>query len=291
MSTVEVVHFSDPACPWAYSASPAHAVLRWRFGDQLDWRLTLIGLAERAADYQSRGYDPVQSAMGRLAFRRFGMPLAPQARERLMGTARGCRAVVAARLHHPGREHAVLRALQFAWFTTSALMDEDSEVLAALRGVEGVDAGALVAALDSREVSEAYEADRAEARTAAGTPTEAQGRSAATDGPVRYTAPSLLFKLGDRQIEAGGFQPIEAYDVCLANLDPTLDRRAPAASAAEVVAEFPDGLTTQEVAAIMAPHLAPVDRPGAEAALIKAAAEGAITRTPLGDDALWRTTG
>src|SRR3954447_18623933 len=121
VTVVEVVHFTDPACPWAYSASPAHAVLRWRFGDQLDWRLTLIGLAERADDYAARGYDPVRSAMGRLAFRRFGMPLAPQVRDRLMGTARGCRAVVAARLHHPGRELAVLRALQFAWFTTPAL--------------------------------------------------------------------------------------------------------------------------------------------------------------------------
>src|SRR4051794_22190814 len=151
VTVVEVVHFTDPACPWAYSASPAHAVLRWRFGDQLDWRLTLIGLAERADDYAARGYDPVRAAMGRLPFRRFGMPLAPQVRDRLMGTARGCRAVVAARLHHPGRELAVLRALQFAWFTTPALMDTDEAVLAALREVPGIDAAALVAALDSSE--------------------------------------------------------------------------------------------------------------------------------------------
>src|SRR4051794_19113124 len=144
------------------------------------------------------------------------MPLAPQARERLMGTSRGCRAVVAARLRHPGREHAALRALQFAWFTTEALMDEDDAILAALRGVEGVDADSVVAGLDDPEVVEAYEADRREARTAAGTPTEAQWRSANTDGAVRYTAPSLVFRIGDRCLEAGGFQPIEAYDVCLA---------------------------------------------------------------------------
>jgi hypothetical protein len=205
-----------------------------------------------------------------------------------MGTGRGCRAVVATRLRHPGRELAALRALQFAWFTTDALMDDDDEVLASLRGVEGIDADAVVAALDSAEVGEAYEADRAEARTAAGSPTEAQWRAAATDGPVRYTAPSLLFRIGERCLEAGGFQPIEAYDVCLANLDPGLERREPATSAAEVVAAFPDGVTTQEVAAVMAPHLAPVDRASTEHSLIEAQADGAVIRSPLGDDALWR---
>lgn len=288
---VEVVHFTDPACPWAYSASPAHAVLRWRFGNQLDWRLVTIGLAERAEDYAARGYDPRASALGRLNFRRYGMPLAPQARPRLMGTSRGCRAVVATRLRHPGREQAALRALQFAWFTTDALMDEDASILTALRGVEGIDAASVVAALDDPEVAEAYEADRREARTAAGTPTEAQWRAANTDGAVRYTAPSLLFRLGERCLEAGGFQPLEAYDVCLANLEPGLERREPAGSAFEVVAAFPDGLTTQEVAAVMAPHLAPVDRAAAERSLVEAQADGAVTRTPLGDDALWQRVG
>lgn len=91
----------------------------------------------------------------------------------------------------------------------------------------------------------AYEADRALARTAAGTPTEWQGKAAATDGPVRSTAPSLVFRAGERCLEAGGFQSLEAYDVSLANLDTTLERRPAAASAVEAVAAFPDGLTTR----------------------------------------------
>lgn len=45
---------------------------------------------------------------------------------------------------------------------------------------------------------------------------------------VRYTAPSVVFETPDgRRVEAGGFQPVEVYDVILANLDPTLDRKAP----------------------------------------------------------------
>ena len=82
MAPVSITHFSDPGCPWAYSASPALAVLRWRYGAQLDWRLVTIGLSEDPARYVERGYTPTRMAIGNLSFRRFGMPFAftPRAR-------------------------------------------------------------------------------------------------------------------------------------------------------------------------------------------------------------------
>lgn len=288
MAAVSVTHFTDPGCPWAYSASPDLAVLAWRFGSQLEWQLVTIGLAERHEQYAERGYTPARSAAGYLSFRRFGMPFSPGVRMRMMGTSPACRAIVATRLLHPAREHAVFRALQFSWFTTEELMDTAPAIERALAGVDGIDAPAVVAAIERDDVREAYEADRARARTAAGTPTEAQGKTAATDGPVRYTAPSLVLRHGDRCLEAGGFQSIGAYDVCLANLDTTLERRPPAQTGAEAVAAFPDGLTTQEVAAIMAPPLAPIDRTAAERSLLEGVAAGALRRTAIGDDALWR---
>jgi predicted DsbA family dithiol-disulfide isomerase len=288
---IAVTHFTDPGCPWAYSASPALAVLRWRFGDALEWELVTIGLTESADQYAARGYTPGASAVGRMSFRRFGMPLAPSARLRLMATARGCRAIVATRLQHPGREDAVLRALQFAWFTSDLLMDTPTAIAQAIADVRDIDAESVVAAIESDAVTEAYEADRARARTAAGTPTEAMGRSAATDGAVRYTAPSLVFEHEGRVLDAGGFQTFEAYDVCVANLDPALPRREPAESALDAVAAFRDGLTTQEVAAIMAPRLGPVDRERAERELLLAQADESVERRPLGDDALWTPAG
>jgi protein-disulfide isomerase-like protein with CxxC motif len=285
--TVDVVHLTDPACPWAYSASPALAVLRWRFGDGLRWRLTMIGLRELEALDQA-GYDPVASGARRLGFgRRFGMPVGQLPRPRQVATARGCRAVVAARLRHPGREDAVFRALQFAWATSDRLLDTGEAVLEAIAGVAGIDASAIAGALDDPEVTEAYAADRALARTAEGSPCEAMGRSARSDGPVRYTAPSLLFERQGRSLDAGGFQHLDAYDTCIANLAPELERRPPAATASEALAPFPDGLTTQEVAAIMTPHLADADRPAAERGLIQAAADGRARRVPIGNDALW----
>ena len=284
---MQVTLFSDAGCPWAYSAAPALRVLEWRYGDQFEWRLVLIGLTERAEQYVERGYTPLRSARGYAArFRRYGMPFAPEPRARVVGTGRACRAVVAARILEPGSEWAVFRALQFAWFTTTLLLDEDDGIRTAISGVAGVDAEAVVGMLDREDVVEAYERDRAEARTAAGSPTAFQGKAAATDGPVRYTAPSVIFEQGGKRLEAGGFQPVEAYDVVIANLDPGLRRQPPPETPEPLLERF-DGLTTQEVAACLAVGNDPPDRPAAESALLELVADGKAHRTPLGDDAIW----
>ena len=87
---------------------------------------------------------------------------------------------------------------------------------------------------------------------------------------------------------AGGFQPVEAYDVLVANLDPTLHREPPPETPEPLLDRFPDGLTTQEVAALMTADNDAPDRAAAEAALLELVAAGAAVREPLGDDALWK---
>ena len=75
----------------------------------------------------------------------------------------------------------------------------------ALSAIDGLDADAIVAAIDSDEVQAAYKADCREARSAAGTPTEAQGRSSNRGGGgERYTAPSIIFEQDGTQFEVGG---------------------------------------------------------------------------------------
>jgi hypothetical protein len=218
------------------------------------------------------------------------MPITAAPRSRTVATARACRAVVAARLANPGREFGVLRALAFAWFNSPLALDEDDGIAAALRGVDGIDAAAIVAALDSDAVIEAYQADRAQARSAAGGATEFQGKAAVSDGLVRYTAPSVIFEADGRSLEAGGFQPLEAYDVLIANLDVTLERHGPPQDDGllDLLEHFKHGLCTQEVATLLAGNLVDVDRAGAEDALLALVAEGRVTREPLGDDAIWR---
>jgi 2-hydroxychromene-2-carboxylate isomerase len=280
--------YNDPGCPWAYSANPAFRVLEWRYGAQLDWRLVLIGLTESAEQYVARGYTPLRSALGQARFRRFGMPFSPSPKARVSATARACRAVVAARLLDPGSEWRVFRALQLANFTSPILLEDEQDITAVLDGVEGVDARAIVSRLDDPAVTEAYEHDRAEARAAAGSAAELQGKTAQTDGPVRFTAPSIVFERDGRQLVAGGWQTVEAYDVLVVNLDPTLVRRAAPDSPSPLLAEFRDGLTTQEVAQLLVRSNEEPDRVAAEQKLLELVADGKAVRAPLGDDALWR---
>ena len=283
--------YNDPACPWAYSEIPALTVLEWRYGEQLRWRLVLIGLTENASQYEARGYTPLRGALGRLAFRRYGMPFAPVPKARVSATARACRAVVAARLEDPGSEWRVLRALQLANFNTSLLLDDDAQLAEVLRTAPGIDADQVIARLDSPEVTQAYERDRAEARRAAGSAAELQGKTATTDGPVRFTAPSVAFEADGKRLVAGGFQPVEAYDVLIANLDPTLHREPPPDTPEPLLERFRDGLTTQEVAALLALRNDAPNQMAAEAALIELVAGGRAIREPLGDGALWRLHG
>ena len=284
-----MTHYSDPGCPWAWSASPALSVLHWRYGDQLAWRHVMIGLTEQGTDYEKRGYSGIRQALGYRSFRRRGMPFAVSPRDHMHGTWPMCRAVVAARLTVPDREWAVFRALQVAQFTTTLDLETAEGIATALRRVPGLDVERLLEAAAAPETEAAFAADREEARSAGEGPTHFQGKAAtAPDGRIRFTAPSLVFTAGDgRRLEAGGFQPVEAYDVCIANLEPTLARRAAAEDAAEVLRAFPDGVTTAEVAAVMAAGNTPPDRDAAEDALIAAAASGEATRVAVGDDALW----
>jgi 2-hydroxychromene-2-carboxylate isomerase len=290
VSTIAVTHFTDPGCPFAYSASPALSVLRWRYGDQLDWRLVTIGLAEDPQRYLDAGYTPTRSTIGQQSyFKRFGMPLLMEPRARVTATSRACRAIVATRRLYPGREDEALRALQLAWFTTPLLLDEDADIAQALARVEGLDVATVIAAIEDPETLAAYEDDKEQTRSAEGGPTDFQGKARQTDGPVRYSAPSLVFQnAAGLRLEAGGFQSIDAYDVLIANLDPTLERQPPPDEAIEALEHFPDGLVTAEVAAILAQNNQLPDRAAAERALIELTGAGAVRREALADDALWR---
>lgn len=280
--------YTDPACPWGYSANPALRVLEWWYGEQLEWRLVMIGLRDELSEAAASSWDAGTAAARGATFRHlYGMPYALAPKARAASTGRGCRAVVSARLLEPGLEWDALRALHLANFTTPLLLDDDEMIRTALAAA-GLDADAIVNRLDDPDVTEAYERDKAEARTAAGTAAETQGKTSTSDGPVRYTAPSVVFERGDQRLVAGGWQPMLAYDVLVANLDPTLTRAPSPDSPEPLLERFPNGLTTAEVAALLAqgPDYV-IDPLAAERLLVELVATGAAIRTPLGHDALW----
>lgn len=288
---IRITHISDPGCPFAYSAMPFISALHWRYGDQIDWRHVMIGLTEDRTQYEERGYTPLLMARGNRRFRRFGMPFAREPKPRMAATARACRLVVAVRLTRPELEWPMFRALQFTQFTTAHPLDSEDALRDALARVPELDAEELLRMLDTDAVTEAYEADRAEARTAEGGATEFQGKAANTDGKVRFTAPSLLIETADgRSLEVGGFQPLEAYDVAIANLDRSLTRRGPASDVREVVEAFPYALSTREISTILSNGLDPADDAAAEDELLELVSAGEVESTMLGDGTLWRSS-
>jgi hypothetical protein len=254
----------------------------------------LVGLSEDTARYEQMGYTPLRGSQSSATFRdRYGMPFAPGVKTGRAASTRACRAVIAARREYPGSEWHVFRTLQLANFNTPLLFDDDDQMIQAISVVPGVDAERIVGLIDDPEVLAEYAADKAQTRTAAGSATELQGKAGNSDGAVRYTAPSVIFtRAADGlQLEAGGFQPVEAYDVIIANLDPTLSRRQPPEDVAELLEYFTFGLTTQEVAALLARGNDRPDRAAAESQLLAVLHDGRAERHALGDDALWTVPG
>ena len=76
MAAVQITEYTDPGCPFAFSAEPVRWRLRWLFGDQLEWRLRMVVLSESADDYAAKGLTAEILAGGndKLA-REHGMPM------------------------------------------------------------------------------------------------------------------------------------------------------------------------------------------------------------------------
>ena len=58
---VRVTQYTDPSCPWAYSAEPFLRGLEWRYGDGLEWRTVMIGLSEDTRARERAGVTPARS--------------------------------------------------------------------------------------------------------------------------------------------------------------------------------------------------------------------------------------
>ncbi|MEP6955029.1 MAG: DsbA family protein [Solirubrobacteraceae bacterium] len=241
---LDVQLFTDPACPFAFSAEPARLRLRWHYGEQLRWRTTMIvltlepGEAEKLAE----GAPTLQ--------RLHGMPIDPAPYPRPASSEPACRAVVAARLHAPAAADALLRALRV--HTMAGGLLDDPTLLAAAAGDAGLDAGQLERWCASAAVRAALAED---VRAARATSAAARALDHRLGGPPeqrRYTAPSYEFAAPDgaTPFAIPGFHPVEAYEAAIANLAPGLQRRPKPDSVAEVLAWAGMPLATAEVAAI-----------------------------------------
>lgn len=236
---LEVTLFTDPACPFAFSAEPVRQRLRWHYGDGLHWQTKMIVLTRERGEAQKLA----QGAPG--LQQRFGMPIEPAPYARPASSEPACRAVVAARLRAPEHADALLRRLRVRVMQGGLL--DDPALIAAAAADAGLDPGALAAWSDSEPVSAELEADVAAARNPSPAARALDDRLGGPPEQRRYTAPSYIID----GIAIAGFNPVETYETVIAHRAPHLPRRPKPTSVDEVLEWAPEPLATAEVALIM----------------------------------------
>jgi predicted DsbA family dithiol-disulfide isomerase len=246
-----ITEFTDPGCPWAWSAEPFRRRLQWLYGDKLDWSRRMVVLSDDPQDYLDKGFTPEMMAEGAAKIaREHGMPIDTSVRPRMHATAPACRAIVATRLRAPEAEDPLLRAFRVRNFA-GELLDEPATLEGAAADA-GLDADELRSWTQDTAVEAALDEDRAAAREPIPAARVLDEKLANWSGGRRYTCPSyeIVRRSDGVRIAVPGFQPFAAYDVVLANLVPGSERRDPPSSVLEVLEWAGEPLATREVAVV-----------------------------------------
>jgi hypothetical protein len=241
--SVQVTLFTDPACPFAFSAEPVRQRLRWHYGDQLEWSTRMIVLTDEPGEAEklAAGAPNLQ--------RRYGMPIDPAPYPRPSSSEPACLAVVAARLDDPAAADRLLRRLRVRRMA-GGILDDPALIDAAARDA-GVDPVHLRRRRQSEEAQEALAADRRAARS----PTEAalalEHRLGGSHHVLRYVAPSYELSGAGGTFSIPGFNPYEVYETALANLDPLLEIRKKPRDVDAVLEWATEPLATAEIVALL----------------------------------------
>lgn len=263
-----ITHFTDPACPFAFSAEPARWRLRWHYGDQLVWRTRMIVLTEEPGEAErlAEGAPRLQ--------RRHGMPIDPRPYARPASSFPACLAVVAARLNAPASEEPLLRRLRVR-VMLGGLLDDPELIAAAARDVR-LEPAQLEEWCARDDVKAALQADMEAARSPAPAARALDHKLGGPREQRRYTAPSYEIGRADdpsAPVAAPGFNPVEVYEAAVANAAPDLVRRPKPERVEDLLEWAGVPLATAEVALVA--QLDPVDARAALSRVAKPLAAGA----------------
>jgi predicted DsbA family dithiol-disulfide isomerase len=280
MAKISISEFTDPVCPWAWSAEPHRLKLEWTYGDSLSWETRMVGLSQDPAESAKRFTPEEMGKIFAMMSAKFGMPIYEGGPERMYASFPACCAVVATRLNDPLRAKPLLRELRRRCFY-GQLIDE-AEVIESAAETVGIEPADLKIWLSDDATESAFREDMEAARDPSPAALAMKRKLAESDGGWRYTCPSYVFTLGDYSLTAPGFQPYETYETALANLDPSLEQSAPASSVATALewaeAQGEGALATVEVAALRG-----IEPEQARDELIEAGAE----ETLIGTGSFW----
>ncbi len=244
--------------------------LRWLYGDQLAWQTKLIVLTREPGEAEklAAGAPNLQ--------RIYGMPIDPAPYPQVSSSEPACLAVVAARVHAPAHADRLLRRLRVRRMN-SGLLDDPALIAAAARDA-GLEPAALAEWCTGDAARAALEDDARAARTPSPAARALDHKLGGPHGERRYTAPSYELSHGGGRAAVPGFNPIEAYEVVLANLAHELERRPKPESVEELLAWAGEPLATAEVLAVL-------QRPEAE---VRTELGRRAVPIPSGADFFWR---
>jgi predicted DsbA family dithiol-disulfide isomerase len=216
MADVEVISYTDPACPWSWAAEPALRRLQAEFADEARITYVLAGMAREITDPHEmllRGLDASAAS---------GMPVDPRGWAGRGGrpprsTYPACLAVKAAQEQGPAIGAAYLRVLREGFWLRRGALDTPDALENAARDVPGLDAARFAIDVRSSAIAEAFGADLERGRGLALPSFDVAGRRVGPDG------------LRDAVAAAGAAsRPLPAPEVAI--------RRLGALTTAEVVA-------------------------------------------------------
>jgi protein-disulfide isomerase-like protein with CxxC motif len=215
---LEVVEYTDPACPWAWGSEPKFRRLRLATEPLgVRWRRVFGILFDTDDDPPP---DPDAEAAWYAGFvagisRHTGAPHAEKLAWLTRTSWPASMAAKAAEAQGPAVADLVLRRLRETTFIAGRPADDLDGVLAAVRGVPGLDPGRLARDLPAQE--RAVRHDWAETRAPCpevlriDRPGPHNGCAKEVNGRLRYALPTLVFRgpRGNRVVP--GWRPLAEY--------------------------------------------------------------------------------
>jgi len=215
---LEVVEYTDPACPWAWGSEPKFRRLRAELTGAR-WRRVFGILFD---DDEDPAPDPAAEAAWYAKFidgvtEHTGAPKAPHLSWVARTSWPASLAAKAAEAQGETVAELVLTRLRETTFVHGTPADDTERVLAAVEGVPGLDLEALHAAMTSDEVRQAVRDDWRETRNPCPevlditAPGPHSGRAKHLEHHVRYALPTLTFTGPGGRFVVPGWRPLHEY--------------------------------------------------------------------------------
>jgi len=218
---IRVRYYTDPACPWSWSAEPSVRRLMVEFGDDLEWSYVMGGLARDYAGGQgdtdlrwgaTADMHPRLMAHWLDVADHGRMPIDPRlwSEAPISSTYPACIAVKAAAEQSDDGGGAYLRAVREGLMCFRRKLDTPQMLTEEARAL-GLDVGRFRSSLSSSATIEAFGADLESVRAVPGVARE-QGGVKEVAGGERLAMPSVEFVAEDGAVHGVyGRKPYEAY--------------------------------------------------------------------------------